>query len=471
MIGGRIKDSFKYHDYQIDAIKRMTTQNRTLMAFCTGAGKTLTFLGAFASAQHYGAGTRALIVSTGSSQVPIEDEINERTSFSYDIWEGGKKLPDTDIVIVSYGKLAKMFKSVESQINAGVFSHLICDEAHKLKSISTGVSKAFVAQSHKFRYSIFSTATLMSNDIMDIYGGFSALVPGMFGKEWDFKTKYCVLREKEFKVLCRKNGAQYKRSVRKKEIVSYKNLDVLKEMISPYILYHTVDYDIDFDTIEFDLSEGERTAYKIAAKGLESRKQNKGEVVHHSTRMHDLQLAVDIRPSGEMSNKMRTLSDWMDRNKEHGGVVYFSYRPSMSEAERFFSSKFLIRCINGDTKIPDRKSICRWMDKGKFIFMTQAGGESLDLNMTNRMCFFDIPFSILGISQVIGRITRVSSPFKKFFVTMLCARGTIDEYKAVMIQKNSHLVKSVLGGYSNIPGDGGFSFQNMTTLKRSLLWK
>lgn len=473
MIDGQIRDNFTLKEHQKEGAKFLLNHSKAVLAYATGSGKSVTALVAFAATRKLGRGSRAVIVCDRSSMVSLISDVEERTNLTYHVFEkGSENVPNVDFVFVTYNKAIEMFQyePFAEQLVAGAFSHIILDEIQKVKNALSGVSQGLSYFTRFFQYVWCLTATLMSNSIEDIYGIFNFLVPGMFGTRWAFLDRFCILEKKTIKTYRRDaEGRMRPRDQEITEIVGYRNLNQLGVEISGYTCYYTIDYKINYYPIKVTLTEGEKQIYATASRGLDNRKQRSDDVVRHSTRMHDLQLSIDLAESRK-TTKQVALGEWLATHSLDGGLVYFTHRDSLDSSFFYYEKQYPIEIISGDVSSKRRAEIKAWLRPGHFVFLTSAGAQSLNLDAVNNLLLFDIPFSVMEVSQLIGRIARMSSPYKEFNVFMLETLGTIDQYKTQLIGVHAKLIHDVIGGYKNLPDVGFLPPAELKALKNDLLW-
>ena len=107
----------------------------------------------------------------------------------------------------------------------------------------------------------------------------------------------------------------------------------------------------------------------------------------------------------------------------------------------------------------------------KPCIITSAGGESINLQRANSIIFYDLPYDIAQIIQVIGRITRTDTKFDRQYIEILELFGTTDTYKRLCMEKNMKLIESLFGKMNTLPYttyDNEQKFMNV--LRRQLLW-
>jgi hypothetical protein len=127
--------------------------------------------------------------------------------------------------------------------------------------------------------------------------------------------------------------------------------------------------------------------------------------------------------------------------------------------------------IKGGVSMAERKQIQEMISVDKPCLITSAGGESVNLQKANSIIFYDLPYDISAIMQVIGRITRVDTKFDMQYIEIIEAFGTTDTYKRLCMEKNMKLVESLFGKMNTLPYTTYNNEQKfMSTLRRSLLW-
>ena len=127
--------------------------------------------------------------------------------------------------------------------------------------------------------------------------------------------------------------------------------------------------------------------------------------------------------------------------------------------------------VNAEEKEKDVKKIQDIISVDKPLIITSAGGESINLQKANSIIFYDLPYDIAKIMQVIGRITRVDTKFDKQYIEIVEAFGTTDTYKRLSMEKNMKLIESLFGKMNTLPYTTYDNEQKfMSTLRKSLLW-
>ena len=103
--------------------------------------------------------------------------------------------------------------------------------------------------------------------------------------------------------------------------------------------------------------------------------------------------------------------------------------------------------------------------------MTRAGIRGINLQKCESTICFDTPFDVNNLIQLLGRQSRIGSPYDINYVVFITALGTIDEYKKRYVESSSKLILDVLNGSAVLPaGQTSLSYEDIKHMRRKLLW-
>ena len=145
------------------------------------------------------------------------------------------------------------------------------------------------------------------------------------------------------------------------------------------------------------------------------------ETKQHSARLAEMQRYVDM--SEEKRNLLMDLvlngrsSDSDESLLDKGVIIYIQFLDVIAQVEQDFKDKGIeVLVIQGSTKDKKRGEIAkefRGDPKSKVVLISNAAGESLNLQATNEIFLYDIPPGVGKFNQTIGRIARSFSNLKK----------------------------------------------------------
>ena len=227
---------------------------------------------------------------------------------------------------------------------------------------------------------------------------------------------------------------------------------------------------------------------KANAKVEENRKsyqEKAAETKACSARLADMQryvdlseekrklLLIDIIKNGKSSDSDETLL-------EKGVIVYIEYLDVIAEiAEDLKKEGIDCYVIQGSTKEKERGSISKEFKsnpESKVVLISQAAGESLNLNGTNEIILYDLPRSFGKFNQTIGRIARCFSKFesegRSFYIHYVIVDDTIDVYKPVLLSSKKQLEEEILHSDTiSLKEIGSFDAMLLKEIRKELLWK
>lgn len=466
-------------DIQNEMIDFCINRPLAVMQGQTGSGKTYAVLTLLLHILIKYKSAVGIIICPPKALIAFEKELSEKLKVKYSIISTDKnELRDNcRIVLVSATCLEKAIGTITEL--RGKYKALvgILDEAHSgLQQPNNRFYLLMQSIRPMFNVMYFLTATTCKNNIMGMYYMLSILKPEILGDYREFRNKYLVITKKNIS-LVRKNRERVKRTV--EEISGYKNIDELRKILDQYIITRQRSYNLKFKYYRTSPNEKETKDYLNASGGDLSDKADDFWAV----RLRDISLVVDnIHPNierEEISKKEALFLKVLNRNIKSGRscIVYCSYVETLNRLENIMSyfKNILgidsILKIKGGVSLKKRKEIETLIGTNKPLLITSAGGESINLQRADTIIFYDLPYDISEIIQVIGRITRIDTKHNTQYIDIIELVGTTDTYRRLSFEKNMKLVESLFGKINTLPYT---TFDNeqayMKTLRKLLLW-
>lgn len=460
---------------QADAVKILIKPRNHILAMGTGLGKTYAVLAAFQGVRIlHGDQYILLVVGPKNSLQVWESEIENRTDFSYVVCrteDDHTKLTNQDIpnvVITEFTCLPKITEFIQKVFNSGTVI-LAVDEIHKIKNPKSTLSEMSSILKSNSKYVWGTTATPALNHMEDTYHIVDFVFPGALGSLKNFMIRYTETKQRII------GGRKIY------EVVGFKNLDELHKKLEPFMFIRYTNMDVRFHEVVIEQTEQEENLYLTAAAGE----------LGYSTRdfvgrLPDLQLVVDNavllerKPNQDydyISKKEEALLDLVSKFNKEGKamIIYSGYRKSLYRIKGLLDIKFRrLRkfVITGNTVSKLRKQIESQFDTGDILLITGAGGESLNLQISNVVIMYNLPFKVHEFIQVVGRVARMDSEHPYMDVFIIEAKDTIDTYKKLYILSNSQRIKEMISPNPNLPRvDYVPSRKFIINLRSRLLWR
>lgn len=464
---------FRHRYYQVQAILHMVAMNRFLLGDDTGLGKTIMCISALCYVWAKEPDTKAIILTNKSvvGQWALEFE-----KFCE---------PDSITVITCAGtpaKRQKAYKEFEhstgptvlimgyasarrdiAQIQGWEGFILCADEATAFKNPSTQtyqMVRHLANQSSRF-WAL--TATLIKNNLIEGYGIYSVLVPGLFPSSKNkFIQEYCLTRLQAIP------GSRRQIPV----IIGYRknHIEKFREKIDPYFLARAkfdVAKELPVLTIQerkCGMTRTQEITYREALAGLFERQSGEEVETTKLTALIYCQQIVDhpelVDVEGD-SNKMQELFELLTEGDfaNEKVIVFSRFKKMIDKLEKVaHSKKYKLKTvrITGDEDEEQRKqNMMRFQnpdDDVRICWITEAAKEGINLQAAKALVFYDSPWSAGDYIQILGRMIRIGSKHDRCYAIHMVARNTIDARVMGVLRKKMKLVEQVMG--KRIKGEG-----------------
>ena len=450
--------------HQIEASNWIATTptNCGIISHVTGSGKSVTTIAGALKSHKAKNIKKHIVVATVSSISEIMNDMVEH--FHYKFFEITNEdtfveFMNSDKVmgILKYGTLKRIDPMLIDDYVSKNSTSMYFDEAHELKNEETKIQTHVRMYRENLKGLFLVTATPVMSSAKDIQGLFWLINPNLLGDEETFyKTfsnfrRVCFIKRGEkrkcrcgdFVVFngslfkCRRCGNSYEP---RKYIqpISYKNQKILADLVAPYMNSFFPPRDLRYYKITATLDpEQDRIYDQIAQSVLTAGEEQ------HSARMIKLQHYLD---NSELKKKI--LYKMVEQLRSKGVIIYSDYLDTVDIIQETLTPLGVdIRSISGKLNAKARKEVRNWFRSGaenKVLIITKAGGASLNLQSTNNLMFYDIPFSVGNFIQVVGRVARYFSDFKHYNIFFPVVHNTLDEYKFNYVSSRKELIEQVL---------------------------
>ena len=481
----------EFAQHQKDAIAFQQVHENSICAMQTGTGKSATTIGSELVNLQQKKLDKCIFVCTKGSIGEVLNDYNKFFNFQpMQLWDQNALFEffnsDKTVAVTRYEWLKYFDEDFCKMHILGQNLGLWWDEAQKLKNTGTIAHKNAKLLRRYSKSFHLVTATPIMTKLDDLWGLMSLVDANVLGSFDDFSDNYYekVLAphpkySRKMKRKCPTCGCKmqflstgwnvctnpycrsiqtpmgfvpYKEKVRCIwDLIEYKNLDILSKTLQPYMFCFYPEQDINYILHRFDLANDTVEDYKKAAKGVFDSKNS--DDISFATRMIELQYVVDR--SYEKKKKLHKLATQL---KDKGFVLYVSLYNSigfnntnttLEDVQKVLDTveNLEYRTYSGkesDSERDDNKSWFQADPKNKCLIITEAGGASLNLQVTNEFIFYNLPAGFGKMSQAFGRVVRLFSTFKTFNIHFILGSHTIDDYKYAGFLMYEELMKKLL---------------------------
>ncbi len=466
---------------QNEIIEFMRTRGQCINAAGTGLGKTLLTCTLAVHFMTVHPDYQCIIICPNKANKAFKRELVEKLHEMVSLYTADNiERTPSRFHIFNYSSLHK-FVDVIKQIkgNGGVF--FIVDEAHNLQNPKSQVYQVAkdVLSLGKIRW--FLTATPLKNDLEGLFWMVDLLKPGYLGNLNWFRYQYMDIELKPTMVRGRK--------VKIPQVKGYRNLDDLQYRVSQICVIKKIPFKLHFFYRKCEIEPDMLKEYKRCATGLTYERVNKNGSKETATRewgarLHDLQRVLDNCHENlttiAFSNKEKDLCRLIQEKMaaKESVLIYSEYYDTIDRIEYILSHlrvklgiKNIFR-ITGKEKNEVRAQVEDKLTPQTVVIVSKAGTESINLQKANNVVFYDIPFAINDVIQMVGRVARMDSKFSDMNIYFIEYTSTLDTYKRTLIQAHSTLIDSVICHDTNLPTEVLVLDANtQKEMKRKLVWK
>jgi SWI/SNF-related matrix-associated actin-dependent regulator 1 of chromatin subfamily A len=463
--------------YQVQGIMHLMLMKRFLLGDDTGTGKTLESIGALCVIWEKEPQWKVIVLTTKSATRQWADEFTKFTrGVRVLVCKGNPKQRDEarkmyleskgpTVMIMGYRSACVDFTHMQNWK-----SHiLITDEASAYKNPKTRVHQVCRHLGDNAERVWALTATMIKNHLMEGYGIFQVLIPGLFGlSEYQFKLYYALTQQRPI-------GHNKYITV----IVGYlpQKIQEFKEIIDPYFLgraKHDVASELPTltsRTLEVDLTDDQEDKYFEALEGMLEMVKEGTNVIQEVSKLtaivycqeivgHLGMLGIDDTESPKIEALIELLTE--GDFAEEKIIVFSRFEKMISFVmDRLRKEKIPAVRVTGKENEDQRRAAMKvFQDPNsdtRVICITTAGSEAINLQAAKALVCLDTPWSAGDFLQLVGRMIRIGSEHDKCYVIHMVARRsgskpeTVDHRIMEVLGKKMHLIEAVLG--KRIKGD------------------
>lgn len=459
----------KVRNYQVQMILHLLSMPRFIVGDDTGLGKTLSSIAACCYLWDREPDTAVVVLTKKSVVNQWADEVRRFTTGveaftakgspaqrrkAYDAYKAhvGPK-----VIVMGYRTAVQDFTELQDW-SIGV---MILDEATVVKNPTAQIHQVVrhlsAPQTSKRCWGL--TATLIKNNLVEGYGIYRVVVPGLFGMTATaFQNDYCIVQMQPI-------GRGRKVPV----VVGYRKSDVdrFRLKIEPYYLgrpKHAVATELPALTskvVKVGMTAAQHFKYQEALAGLLRVGEEEKEVTKLTAVTYCQEIVNHpalIQCDGD-SEKLDALVEMVtDGDLDGEKVIVFTRFERMVTIGVKALEAAGVRCVRvtgaetEDQRADAQRAFQDPNSDVKVIWITTAGNDAINLQAAKALVFYDTPFSAGDFLQTLGRMIRIGSIHDRVLAVHLVAENTVDERVMTVMEKKMGLVEAVLG--KRIKGDG-----------------
>jgi SWI/SNF-related matrix-associated actin-dependent regulator 1 of chromatin subfamily A len=418
-----VPEGLKLRRYQKEGVKRMVSQQRTLLADAPGLGKTVQFI----VASNIWKNPRVVVIAPAGVLINLEREwktwdILNRKVFRVKGAKSFKEYRGEQVIICSYGSQKVLFKDPEflktflADASSTNPSLLVADEFHNCKNWASQrthyLIERLLPQFHLF---VGVTGTPLPNRVADLHPLVSACAPTLFPGFKAFCETYSNPVFNDYAVEYRgiKNVTKLRKKLRTFMIRRYKE-DVLKELPEKIYIEHLIE-------VDSSLAKDSLKYVNYVQKMLG------GEKIEDEDIPEKKALATCRKELGIA--KISPVVEYCKILLEGGSnpLVIFGYHRLVVEGieEQLKSAGYRAAKIYGGISSTNKQKIVDKFQAGDLDCVVCSPQDGITLTASNTVVFAELSYVPADMTQSMDRIHRIGQ--KNVCMIHFClAEGSLD---------------------------------------------
>ena len=423
LLSENILDDNFLRSYQKEGVKWLLDGNSKILADDMGLGKTLQSIKAIENLLNSGEIHKILIISPISLIKNWEIELKKWSSMiSFSSFKKNKEIGNKEwfdlyqnnhILLTNYEQLRKEI----SNFNLLDFDLVIADEAHKVRNISSGISKGLSNIKRKRFWAL--TGTPIENKPKDLGNLLAIINP----------EKFSTLRDSKQKLFIQDSALPY--------VLRRTKTDVLKELP-----------DVIEKNISLEFGDKQKAEYlNIWSRRAELTRKSGS----HFSVLSDLRKACDLVGKESIkSEESLTLINKVIENNEK--VIIFSfYIPILEHLKKILTEKKIHHAfITGEQISSERdEQISSFQENNQInvlLASARVASEGLNLTQANNVIFLNRWWNPSSNLQARDRVVRIGQE-KKVFIYNLYIADTIEERLNEILEDKESIYREITDSF------------------------
>lgn len=469
------KETTELESYQKEACMFSLNKYWSIINQDVGTGKSLVAIMTGFALINKNLADRYIICCTKNSLKSLKDDMLKFTNNPVHVisdlkeliyWLTSEDIP-TKLALITYELKEHLYivKHNSKRLNPELIQVMLklrvgigYDEVHKFCKPTSTTTKVFKQFNDLTQFSHGYTATIMTSHIEDIYYLISFFDNSIFQNY----SKFLFNFTKNIQIPIKKGSFQ-KRTVITKLI----NLDKLVTLLSNFTYIYMPESKLKYVEYKYKLTEESTKEYVDIAIDDEFN----DEQDQYSVRMLKLQYLVDSDP-----NKIDLAEKIIKENIHKGVVMYVQYYQTLDHLiEMVNRNNIKYLTYNGKMTIKQREKVLndfKLNPENTLIIISDAGGQSINLQVTDCILVYNLPYTLGSLKQLLGRISRKGSKYNEFYAHLLLGENTVDAYKYEYVLANKEVYTNLYGFNVKLPEAKNENFDNyaLSKMRKEYMW-
>lgn len=361
------------------------------------------------------------------------------------------KSPSPAVLLMGYRGAVQDFTQLQNWEKYA----LVLDEAQMVCNTTTQVHQVCKHLSMNASRCWGLTATVIKNRLMEAFGVYQVIAPQVFAgvSKNQFMHLYGIVKMQPIK-----GGRKIPVVVghRKSQIEDF------RKVIDPFFLgraKHEVAADLPVLTsriVPVGMTPFQKEKYQEALDGLltlgtgEEKEVDKLTSVVYCQEIVNHPCLIDCEGESEKLDALVELLGEDGEFFEEKVIVFTRFERMVSKGVEHLTKKGIksLRVTGKESEADRENAKKKFMDLESginVIWITTAGGDSINLQAAKALVFYDTPWSAGDYIQILGRMLRIGSIHDRAYALHLICSGTVDDRVMESVNRKMKLIEAVIG--------------------------
>ncbi|MFP4547526.1 MAG: DEAD/DEAH box helicase [Fidelibacterota bacterium] len=461
-------------DYQKEGVDFSIYKSASIIADEMGLGKTIQAIAVAVIKKDIYDLKKTLVICPASLKSQWKKEIEKFSHEKATIVEGHRserkeiyKNSKTFFLIANYEAVLRDITTIYKYSPCMI----ILDEAQRIKNYDTKTSHA--VKSIPRKHSLVITGTPLENRLLDLYSIMNFVNPYALAPQWEFSMKHCLFDK-----------------TKKNKITGYYDLQKLHNHLSDYIIrrekkevfaqlpaVQEVAVPVKLHPFQYEMLSGMAQSLMLYINKKHKTFYDIRRIQQILTSMRmtcDSSYLVDKESnySPKLDELKLILTEKFNLPESKKKIIIFSEWKTMLKqiAQMLRANKIGYTTLSGDVPVKSRGKLLEEFEHSEdchILLSTEAGGTGLNMQFTDTVINFDLPWNPAKKNQRIGRINRIGQQSQHLTAINMVAIDSIEERIADGIVLKQDLFDAVLN-VESVTDEVDFSAKGRSTFIEQL---
>ncbi len=418
---------------QKECAEFLINNKNTILNSSIGFGKTATTLITLISLKKNLNLKNCLIIVPASLKKQWCSEIEKFTDEKFNMIDGPKSKriysSNAFFTVVSYETYRSDFKDIKDM----VWDFAVLDEIVRIKNYKSKL--AVILNQIRTKYRIGISGAILENRINELYNIINFVRPDLFRSYWDFESRFLVKRKIEM-------GSD----IKFKQVVGFKNLNHLKEIMAEFIIKKELTGlpDLQMITREVEMTAEQKKYHKEIVDEIISEIDINPNPLAKLTALRQVCNSPVLVGLEGKSNKIEELIEILKEVGDKKVIVFTQFKKFADLIYDEINNEYDCVFVSGELGTELKNDVINeWKENKQILIATDCISYGMNLQEGSVLINCDLPWNPIKLQQRIGRIHR-RGQLNNCLVINLISKDSVELRVLEILNEKIALINNVL---------------------------